>query len=406
MAPKITCLVTLHGTGFMQPPQARADGVELVNSGYADPLHQHLKQCLEEKLSDDPGRTRPKPGDNGAIYVESRWLDAQKRASREEELKRLGVWRYDKQHVDTPDAPLVANDEPVSHVALVYSKLEPMGPAIGATLITFGTGLTSSSHYAGASGLIHMALAEGLAMIEQHAAPGQEPTSSRPRINLWSRLVKRPGQRGQAAPAASPGLLSMLRDFEDDVACYVSRNEDRERVRSFVYEALMRLAYREDVDTIVLNTHSNGTVIAFDVLRHLLEEVTSKIKAFVTAGSPLRKYVDCFQWGNQIQTRFPVEPWYNFWDRRDPVADPLAPPLSWHLGDQIVPSDEQLFSRIDLNTETPYWIKVDDREVDNSKNSRGGGLQVHNYWDNEVEFVKQLCNIVRAIANNQGVIAE
>ena len=188
------------------------------------------------------------------------------------------------------------------------------------------------------------------------------------------------------------------------MASYICHNEERERVRSFVYEALMRLAYREDVDNIILNTHSNGTVIAFDVLRHLPEEVTNKIKAFVTAGSPLRKFVDLFNWGSKIQTLYPFKPWYNFWDPRDPVANPLNPPGSWRLGDKIVPSNETLFNGIDLDNEEPFWIKVEDLEVNNVANSRGGGLQAHNYWDNEVEFVKQLCGIVRAIASNHVAI--
>ncbi len=405
MASKITCLVTLHGVGFEQPPQVGIDGVEVANSGYADPLHQHLSKCLGIMLSDDPNRKEGcnQPGENGAIYVESRWYDAQHKASREEGLKRLGVWRDDKQLIDTTDAPLVAedaNDGSVSHVALVYSDLEPMGLEVGATLITVEMGIASSSHYASAAGLIHMALADGLAMIGHHAAEDQQPTSSRPRTDLPSRSVKRLGQHGQAAPAPSPGLLPVLRNLEDDLACYVCHNEERERVRSFVYEALMRLACRKDVGNIVLNTHSNGTVIAFDVLRDLPEEATNKIKAFITAGSPLRKYVDLFNWGSKIQSLYRFKPWYNFWDRHDPVADPLNPPCCWHVGDKIVPSNKTLFNCIDLVDEVPFWIKVDDREVNNVANSYGGGLQAHNYWDNEEEFVKQLCVIVRGIANN------
>ncbi|MGZ3628334.1 MAG: hypothetical protein ACXVDN_11765, partial [Ktedonobacteraceae bacterium] len=38
---KITCLVTLHGIGFEQPPRV-VNGEQVANSGYADPLHQHL----------------------------------------------------------------------------------------------------------------------------------------------------------------------------------------------------------------------------------------------------------------------------------------------------------------------------------------------------------------------------
>jgi len=393
MASKITCVVTLHGIGFEQPPSPK-----VVNSGYADLLHQHLKLRLNNLLSDDPHRNRDKPGDNGAIYVESRWPDAQGRASREEGLKRLGSWFNDRMHIDTTDAPLVAKKEPVSHIALVYSNLEPKGPEVGASMITSAMGLFNTSHYASASGLLHMALTDGLAMIGHHASNDQEPTSSRPRIDLNSRSVKHLGQHGQTITASSPGLLAALRFLEDDVACYVCHNEERERVRSFVTEALLRLGSRDDVAAIMLNTHSNGTVIAFDVLRHLPRVVTNKIKAFVTAGSPLRKYIDLFHWGNQIEDLYPVESWYNFWDPCDPVADPLDPPITWHVGNRILPSNEKLFSRIDFNSEKPCWIQIEDLSVDNVKESRGGGLQAHNYWDNEVQFVQPLAEFVRGIA--------
>ena len=167
-----------------------------------------------------------------------------------------------------------------------------------------------------------------------------------------------------------------------------------------MYEALMRIADRDDVENIVLNTHSNGTVVAFDVLRNLPLKFTTKIKAFVTAGSPLRKYADLFHWGHEIQSLYPFEPWYNFWDRCDPVADPLNPPKSWEIGDKIVASDETLFECINLGDEEIFWIKVNDIPVDNVKNSRGGGLQAHNYWDNEEDFVKQLAEWLSAIAGN------
>ena len=402
MASKITCLVTLHGIGFEQPPQLGVD-----NSGYADPLHQHLKKCLGDKLVDDPCRKRDRPGDNGAIYVESRWLDEQGRASREEGLKRLGSWSGDMKDVDGEHAPLVpegASDGSVAHIALVYSNLEPKGPEIGAAGITAAMSLVSASHYGSISGLLHTALTDSLAMIGHHAANTQGPTSSRPRTDLGLRSAKPLGQHGQAAPPPSPGLLVALRNLEDDVACYVCHNEERERVREFVSEALIRLASRPDVENIILNTHSNGTVIAFDVLRRLPEEIIPKIKALVTAGSPLRKYVDLFHWGSQVQCPYPVEPWYNFWDPCDPVADPLDPPISWHVGDVIRPSKENLFSRIDLNSETPRRIQVIDIPVDNVNNSCGGGLQAHNYWDNEEQFVERLADIVRAIANNRPVL--
>ena len=398
MTSKITCLVTLHGIGFEQPPQP---GVP--DSGYADPLHQHLKTCLGTLLSDDPNRNegRIKPGDNGTIYVESRYTDAQGKITREEGLKRLGVWGNDQQIIDITNAPLVeenAKDGSVSHIALVYSNLEPMDPEVGASAITLEMSLAAVSHYGGVTSLLHTALVDGLAIIGNHATVDQQPVSSRPRTNLNFRAVKHLGHQGQAAPAPSPGILTALRNIEDDVACYVCYNEERERVRSFVHEALMRIAIRDDVENIIFNAHSNGTVVAFDVLRTLPQQVTKKIKIFVTAGSPLRKYADLFHWGHEIQSQYRFESWYNFWDRCDPVADPLHPPQSWKIGDKIAPSNETLFEYIDLDDKDPFWIKVTDIQVDNVQNSLGGGLQAHNYWDNEEEFVKQLAELVISFA--------
>lgn len=394
-SPTITCLVTLHGIGFEQPPQP---GVN--NSGYADPLHEHLSKYLGTMLSDDPHRARTRRGENGTIYVESRWLTALGTPSREEGLKRLGTWSADRQQIDRLRAPLVANDERISHVALVYSNLEPTAPEVGAALIASAMSLFSASHYTHILGLLHMALTDILAMIGHHGTaptPGQQTISSRPRIDRPHRLAV-PQETRQRAPSSSPsGLLPLLRTLEDDVACYVCHNEERERVRAFVFEAIVRLAARDDVGAIVFNTHSNGTVIGLDVLRQLPPFAAAKVKAFITAGSPLRKYVDLFRWGQQIESLNPIKPWYNFWDECDPVADPLEPPLSWRRGDELVSRcDPKLFNLIDPDTGATSNIEVTDIPVDNVHKSEGGGLQAHNYWDNEEQFVQRLADIVMA----------
>jgi len=394
MTSPITCLVTIHGIGFEQPPQPGKK-----NSGYADQLHKHLGKCLGTMLSDDPNRKRELRGENGAIYVESRWRDDTGKASREEGLKRLGSWSEDMQHIQKEGTDLVANGESVSHVALVYSNLEPQGPEVGATLVTLATSLFSVSHYAHAWGLIHMALTDIQTMVGHRSLNiGQRTASSRPRTDLSSRSAR---HQGQASPLPPSGLMTMLRNLEDDVACYVCHNDERERVRSFVSEALLRLASRDDVDEIILNTHSNGTVVALDVIRQLPPIATGKIKAFITAGSPLRKYVDLFHWGDQIEFLNSIKCWYNFWDECDPVADPLEPPITWRRGDDIVsPCDPTLFRMIDSYSGALSNIEVKDIRVDNIHKSSGGGLQAHNYWDNEEQFVKELADIVRAIANN------
>lgn len=399
-----TCLVTLHGVGFMQPPQQGAE-----NSGYADLLHMHLSEVLGPLLSDDPHRTRTQRGENGTIYVESRWLTPAGNASSEEGLKRLGSWSQDMRHIDTTGADLVANDEPLSHVALIYSDLEPQAAELGAAMVATAMSLFSASHYAHVAGLLHMVMADIRAIVQHPAVPAQQqPASSRPRTDLDSRLPKHLEREAQPAPAPlsapSPGLIDAVRGLEDDVACYICHNEERERVRSFVAQALLRLAFRDDVDAIVLNTHSNGTVIALDVIRQLPPFAAAKIKAFITAGSPLRKYVDLYYWGQQIEILNPIKPWYNFWDECDPVADPLEPPITWRRGDALVsPYDPKLFSLIDPNSGSSSNIEVADIKVDNVRNSIGGGLQAHNYWDNKEEFVRQLADIARAVASGEPI---
>lgn len=404
MTSPVTCLVTLHGVGFMTAPQP-----DLSNSGYADLLHSHLSKCLGTLLSDDPNRAREQRGDNGAIYVESRWLTPGGNASREEGLKRLGAWSEDKQHIETAQAPLVANDEPISHVALVYSDLEPQVAELGAGTIATVMSLFSARHYAHVAGLLHMAMTDIHAMFGHHgSAASQQSVSLFPRKSLGFRPPRHMGITAPppATSMPNPGLLAALRSLEDDVACYICHNEERERVRSFVNESLLRLAYRDDVGAIVFNTHSNGTVIGLDIIRQLPPFAAAKIKAFVTAGSPLRKYVDLFHWGQQIESINPIQPWYNFWDELDPVADPLEPPMTWRRGEKLTsPYDPKLFALVDPNSGVTSNIDVADIQVDNVHKSVGGGLQAHNYWDNEEQFVSQLADIVRATVPQQSIQA-
>lgn len=404
MTSPITCLITLHGIGFEQPP---LPGVS--DSGYADPLHEHLSKYLGSILSDDPNRSRSHSGENGAIYVQSRWLSNAGVPCREEGLKRIGSWSQDRRQIIKENAPLVADGGRVSHIALVYSNLEPTAPEIGAALITSAMSLFSAWHYTHALGLLHMAMADILAIIgNRHTAPAndQQAISSRPRSDLAHRHARHSGTQQQAPSSSPSGLVGLLRPVEDDVACYICHNEERERVRSFVFEALLRLAARDDVGAIIFNTHSNGTVVGLDALRQLPPFASEKIKAFITAGSPLRKYVDLFQWGQQIESLNPIKPWYNFWDECDPVADPLEPPITWRRGDELIsPCDPKLFSLLDPDSGTTSNIEVTDIKVDNVHKSTGGGLQAHNYWDNEEQFVKPLVDTIVAQATQQIVTA-
>jgi hypothetical protein len=395
MASSILCLVTIHGIGFQQPPQP-----DLGIPGYADGLHQHLSKYLDATLlSDDPQRTRSQRGENGPIYIESCWPPGT--GSREQGLARLGSWiEPDMLHVDTSSAPLVAVDARIAHIALVYSHAEGYKSRPGAALIAGAMSIFSAPHYVHIRDLLHMLLTNSLAIIEHGSSE-----STLPSTNLHIRRDMEYEQSPSIADyeRASPGgLLTIIRHLENDVAAYISHNDLREHVRSFVYKALLRLAARDDVEGIVINAHSNGTVIALDVMRQLPPFAAAKIQAFVTAGSPLRKYVALFRWGQQIEMSHPLKLWLNFWDEHDPVADPLEPPISWRRGDDIPSAcDPKLFLFVDPNTGDISNINIKDIKVDNLTYSRQVGFQAHNYWDNEEEFVKPLAKLLASIVRQQ-----
>lgn len=412
----LLCLVTLHGIGFQQAPENGADG-------YADPLHRALGTAVDAKLGagmfgDDPNRQQH--GEQGAVYVQSNWPPES--YATEPGLDRLGRWRSRRDHeIDADGQPLASDGSRIAHVALVYSHLEEQDAHPGAGAVAGAMAAASAGHYVSVLSLARMAFLDAWALVDHHgAAPAAEPSSLRPRLRAlapakthwWDDLLHRhQDPQAAAAPDQPEGLLAVVRQLEDDVASYVCRNEVRERVRAFVREALLRLASRDDVDTIVVNAHSNGTVVAFDVLSQFPPFLLPKVRWLVTAGSPLRKYATLFDWGTQVGCIDQIGRWTNFWDERDPVADPLAPPQPWHPGDAIPPAGQQPGSfELDGKDEPGLFQTVneksgdiepvaflEDRLVNNRTNSRGGGLQAHNYWDNAVEFVGPLAEILEQV---------
>jgi TIR domain len=330
----ITCLVTIHGINFQQPP---LDGVP----GYADALHQSLSHHLGLAiLSDNPLRERSQPGEAGPIYVLSNWPPS----SRLSGLSRLGEWDASKQEVDISNAPLLQGTQPIAHVALVYTLLEDAirGAKIRARPIFFDW-------------------------------------AKKRRLRL------------------SHSAREVMKALEADAYAYAFKADLRERVRVFIRDALLRLAGRDDVATIVVNAHSQGTVMAFDVLRDLPPSVAKKVSAFVTAGSPLAKYIRLLSWTTDVGSL--EARWTNFWDYADPVADPLSeipgrPPLL-HV-DPIL--------SVDPGTERTRRVAVDDRQVDNVAWSRGGGLRAHNYWDNDPQVISPLAAILAQAIPQSAVI--
>ena len=86
------------------------------------------------------------------------------------------------------------------------------------------------------------------------------------------------------------------------------RNDLRERVRGFVQAGDQRLMDSGNVDVLVVNAHSQGTVLCWDVLCRLplfswgaQRSRAEMMRGFVTARQPDRKYVDLFDWGGQVR---------------------------------------------------------------------------------------------------------
>jgi hypothetical protein len=368
------CLVTVHGIGFQQPPQGG-------HPGYADGLHDLLAHQLGEMLCQDPDQTGR---GYGPVYVQSSW-----QGSPDAGRKRL-------------DGPL--GEAPVAHVALVYSDLEEMLPHPGAMAETATRAALSLGHYTSIIGAMRLILADIWANLrprdQEARSTGLIPRTGIPRAHhpLGEEAMS------PAIHSGPSGLISTLIALEDDVASYVTRNDLRERVRGFVQEALVRLTARDDIERIVVNAHSQGTVICFDVLARLPGDICErKLAKFITAGSPIRKYVDLFSWGGLVGSLAPLaekKGWLNFWDGHDPVADPLDPPAGWRPGD---PLDRRspgelglLISRARDGVHTHCF--VEDRRVDNLCKPTSGGLPAHDYWSNETEFINPFAELLRLLA--------
>jgi hypothetical protein len=439
--PGITCIVTIHGIGFQQPPSEDV-------AGYADDLHAHLHEHLGDLLSDDPNRQSYQHGMSVPIYVQSSYrLPSSEIRSREEGMKRLGTWRDGNlSEIGTTDAHLTLEGASIAHVALVYSKLEGNEVRVVPSVITLLMALSSllRGNYDSIFHLCKMLWADvhpskkpsGKQKVQKNqrgATPGQSDhqekklpvadhdtvQGTKPHVpslsvrqdgkvqTVLSRRRRSLFRRRQ--PASPDDLKTVFLQLQNDVALYICSNEMREQIRSFVLDALWRLASRKDVSSIVINAHSNGTVIAFDALCSLPPAAASKIKALVTAGSPLRKYTTLFTWGQHIDTVPPIQLWKNFWDEQDPVADRLEPCFEWRRSKD--PTPDQLTSL--------YWARhpetgekkplpIEDIRVDNvTCIPHVEGLVAHNYWDNTQEFIPQVAKIVRNVvySNVQAQIA-
>ena len=396
-------LVTIHGIGFQQKPSDKPGAFD----GYADLLHQHLEEqsaLAGGVLGDDPKRQ----GVRGPVYVQSVWPPETTNA--EEGLKRLGSWADGR--IASPAPPLAGDGARIAHVALVYSNLEETHGDAVALADVIALGLPSLTHYATIGGIVRAAFDDLWGLHGREAQPVQGLTP-RDEAAKHRGFISRLLHRG----ADSTKTPSTLHVVEDDVAAYVVRNEHRERVRAFIREALTRILFRDDVEGVIVNGHSNGTVMAFDLVANLPPQLAPRVRALITSGSPLRKYVDFMDWGTDARnfywaptgapaTGVPAAAavawpdglhwWNNFVDNDDPVADPLQPPVEWKLG-QPMPAGggPGLFVVYPPEGGDAVHVPLTDIVVDNvHAPGVGGDLPAHNYWDNKGQFCSKAAEIL------------
>jgi hypothetical protein len=347
----LTCIVTVHGIGFQVPPH---NG----QGGYADELHTNLRQSLGNALGDDPHR------ETGPVYVQSEWPAKSK--DTEHGLHRIGSW--DRDHRVVSGEPLASPGAAIAHVALVYSGDEEhvADPLAGSVMAMLGV-----------EGILHYASPEGLVETFGNNLRGLFHPRTPP---------KSAAEAGVAKAAGSHPLTALV----DHVGGYVARNVLRERVRGFLLESIVRLAAREDVARLVLNTHSNGTVLVFDVLPEVPAAQASKLALYVTAGTPLRKYVQLLSWGYEIEN-WPDVPWINYYDITDPVADQLLPPYGVKItGDPNI-GGYGLFVAYGPDDRKPAVKDVLVSNVD-------AGRDAHDYWGN-LQFCRLLSDQVKAVVS-------
>lgn len=390
-------VITVHGIGTQEAPTGLT-----ASDGYADALHEGLRKHLGTALGDDPNRTAA--GGHGPVYAQSNYPPLSH--ATEAGLSRLGRWTASGA-VDITGVPLAPAGSAGAHVALVYSGLEEQASDSTALHTMDVLALPSLASYATLDGLAKMAFHD-LEALRQHPAagstpaPGLQPRSDPPaHSGLMERLLHRhdnPGVVGPAPADVEPGALGVMRTVEDDVAAYVTRNEHRERVRMFLRDATSRLLGRPDVAGVIVNGHSNGTVMGFDLIAAISPPSAHGVRALITSGSPLRKYSDLLDWGHDAgNLRVTSGRWTNFWDALDPVADPLGPPAGWKRGQPIPDGGGPgMFVVHDPDTGAESPMAVTDVQVDNVKDSTGGGLRAHNYWDNDA-FCSAAAGLITAI---------
>ena len=144
-----------------------------------------------------------------------------------------------------------------------------------------------------------------------------------------------------------------LADHVNDVANYVSNNAVRLAVQRRLSDRLFAVHGAYPNAPIILGSHSQGTIIAFDVLR-LCGDQLPQLTTWVTMGSPLQWYLTFGRWGSGQLGIQPTLTWVNYYDRADTVGKALAGLVPWQAP----------------------------QPQDTNVNNTGADLDAHDHWHN------------------------
>ena len=181
----------------------------------------------------------------------------------------------------------------------------------------------------------------------------------------YSNYLASGGNTAMGSPAAfglpdPRTILTRLRDVTfnaadqaHDVAAYVSNNGLRSQIQNRLGSKLYQLHDRYSQASLILASHSQGTMISYDVLR-LVGSRLPRLRTWVTMGSPLAWYANCAKWGREVLDIPPGLTWLNYYDDEDKVGKDLAPLITWPAP------------------------KPQDSDVDNT----GQGVNAHDHWHN------------------------
>jgi hypothetical protein len=162
------------------------------------------------------------------------------------------------------------------------------------------------------------------------------------------------------------GAYEDAKSVLDDIGNYLARNGVRTAVQNVLHSKLGDAERLKG--PVLLVSHSQGTVISYDVLRQAGGNYPH-LHTWITMGSPLRKfYLSNLKWGKK-QLGMPSDlRWVNLYDPKDFVGNELKGALEWA---SPVPEDHM---------------------VDNVKNAGGA----HNHWKNP-EVVRIVADEIRKL---------